>query len=115
MQQRPHMHGGWPYTEDVKALMYMHPNLYVDIAVINWILPQQEFENYLKALIDAGFGNRLLFVTYQIVWPDTSDDAIESVNAAPFLTLKQKEDIFYNNAATFLGLSEEEIKKHKNR
>jgi len=107
------MHGGWPYIEDMKALMYAHPNVYVDIAVINWILPQEEFNHYLKSLINAGFGDRILFGTDQMVWPDTIDDAVESVNAADFLTLKQKEDIFYNNAARFLGLSNEEIAKHK--
>jgi len=35
------MHGGWPYVDDVKAMMYAHPNVYVDIAVLNWILPHQ--------------------------------------------------------------------------
>ncbi len=109
------MHGGWPYIEDVKTLMYMHPNVYVDIAVVNWILPQEELENYLKALITAGFGNRILFGTDQMVWPETIDDAIASVNSSNFLTIEQKEDIFYNNAARFLGLSEEEIKTHKSK
>ena len=107
------MHGGWPYIEDLKALMYAHPNVYVDISVLNWILPQEELNNYLKSLINAGFGNRILFGTDQMVWPDTIDDAVESVNSAHFLTLQQKEDIFYNNAATFLGLSAEEVAKHK--
>ncbi len=39
--------------------------------------------------------------------------AQETINAAEFLKLEQKEDIFYDNAAVLLGLSEEEIKKHK--
>lgn len=103
------MHGGWPYVEDVKALMYMHPNVYVDIAVLNWVLPQQELESYLKALFDAGFGGRIMYGSDQMVWPETMDDAIASVNAVPFLTVDQKADIFYNNAARFLGLSEGEI------
>ena len=107
------MHGGWPYVEDVKALMYVHPNVYVDIAVINWILPKKELYKYLTSLIDAGFGNRIMFGTDQMVWPQTIDVAIETINSANFLTLKQKEDIFYNNAAKFLGLSKEEIAKHK--
>lgn len=107
------MHGGWPYIEDLKGLMYAHPNVYVDISVLNWILPQEELNNYLKSLINAGFGNRILFGTDQMVWPDTIDDAVESLNSADFLTIKQKEDIFYNNAAKFLGLTEEEIAKHK--
>ena len=109
------MHGGWPYTDDVKALMYMYPNLYVDIAVLNWVLPQDEFEEYLKTLITAGFGNRILFGTDQMVWPETIDDTIESVNTAKFLTYEQKEDIFYDNAAEFLRLADSEIKKHKEK
>lgn len=103
------MHGGWPYVEDVKALMYMHPNVYVDIAVLNWVLPQKELENYLKTLIEAGFGHRIMYGSDQMVWPDVIDDGIASVNAVTFLTEQQKADIFYNNAARFLGLSEDEI------
>lgn len=107
------MHGGWPYIEDLKAMMYAHPNVYIDIAVTNWILPQVEFNNYLKSLIQAGFGNRIMYGTDQMVWPDVISVGIETVNSADFLTLEQKEDIFYDNAAAFLGLSEDEIKKHK--
>ncbi len=106
------MHGGWPYVEDVKALMYAHANVYVDIAVINWILPKKELYNYLISLIDAGFGDRIMFGTDQMVWPQTIDVAIETINSAKFLTLKQKEDIFYNNAARFLQLSKKEIDRH---
>ena len=109
------MHGGWPYTEDVKALMYAHPNLYVDIAVINWILPKKECHKYIEDLIDAGFENRIMYGSDQMVWPQVINVGIETVNSAEFLTLKQKENIFYNNAAQFLGLSDDEIKKHKSR
>jgi hypothetical protein len=49
----------------------------------------------------------------QIVWPQVIDVAIETINSTTFLTPKQKEDIFYNNAAKFLGLSKEEIARHK--
>ncbi|NJB69610.1 hypothetical protein GGR42_000072 [Saonia flava] len=107
-------HGGWPYLEDMKALMYAHPHLYVELGAISWILPRAEFHNYLKGLTDAGFGKRIMFGTDQMVWPSTIEKAIEGVNRAEFLTMEQKEDIFYNNAANFLGLNEEEITKHKN-
>ncbi len=109
------MHGGWPFVEDLKALMYAHPNVYIDIAVVNWILPQDEFNSYLKSLFNSGFGNRIMFGSDQMVWPQTIDVAIESVNSADFLTLEQKEDIFYDNAAKFLGLPDSEIRKHKDR
>jgi len=109
------MHGGWPYVEDLKALMYAHPNVYIDIAVVNWILPQEEFNAYLKSLINAGFGDRIMFGSDQMVWPQTIDVAVETVNSVNFLTLEQKGDIFYNNAAKFLGLTKDEIEKHKNQ
>lgn len=107
-------HGGWPYLEDMKALMYAHPQLYIELGGISWVLPRNELHNYLKGLIDSGFGNRIMFGTDQMVWPSTIEKAIEGVNLANFLTLDQKEDIFYDNAAKFLGLSEEEIQNHKN-
>ena len=109
------MHGGWPYVEDIKALMYAHPNVYVDVAGVNWVLPQEEFNTYIKSLINAGFGDRIMFGSDQMVWPQIIDVAIETVNSADFLTLEQKEDIFYDNAAKFLGLTKEEIKRHKNQ
>ena len=107
------MHGGWPYVDEVKALMYAHPNVYVDIAVLNWILPQEEFNAYLRSLINTGFGDRILHGTDQMVWPDLISVGIETVNNADFLTLEQKEDIFFDNAANFLGMSDEEIAQYK--
>ncbi len=108
------MHGGWPYVEDLKAMMYAHPNVYLDIAVVNWILPQQEFNAYLRSLINAGFGDRILHGSDQMVWPELISVGIETLNNAEFLTLEQKEDIFFDNAANFLGMSEEEIAQYKN-
>lgn len=109
------MHGAWPYIEDLKALMYAHPNVYIDVAVVNWILPQEELNFYLKSLINAGFGDRIMFGSDQMTWPQVIKVGIESINKANFLTLEQKEDIFYDNAAKFLGLTDDEIKKHKNQ
>jgi predicted TIM-barrel fold metal-dependent hydrolase len=54
--------------------------------------------------VEAGFGKRILFGSDQMVWPEALRIAIENVEAAEFLTLSQKRDIFYNNAARFLRL-----------
>ncbi|MBC2839541.1 amidohydrolase family protein [Robiginitalea sp. SC105] len=107
------MHAGWPYLEDMKALLYVHPQLYVDIGVISWALPRAEFHAYLQGLVDAGFGNRIMYGTDQMVFMGTFDQAMENVNSAPFLSAEQKADIFYNNAAAFLNLTPEEIALHK--
>jgi hypothetical protein len=47
-----------------------------------------------------------------MIWPQAIDRAIQSIEEAPFLTESQKRDIFYNNAARFLRLSDEDIRRH---
>ena len=109
------MHAGWPYLEDTKAMLYVYPSLYVDVGVLAWALPQDEFYNTLKDLVDAGFMDRLLFGTDQMVWPDAIGMAIETVETVPFLSNKQKRDILYGNATRFLELTDEEISIHHGR
>jgi predicted TIM-barrel fold metal-dependent hydrolase len=100
------MHGGWPYLEETKAIMAVYPQVYADLATINWIIPREEFHEYLKDLIRAGFGKRLMFGSDQMVWPETICMAIEGIESAKFLSKEEKRDIFYNNAARFLKLKE---------
>ncbi len=107
------MHAGWPYLDDMKALLYAHPQLYVDVGVICWGQPRAEFHNFLKGLIDAGFGKRIMYGTDQMAFLGTFDQGIESIQSAPFLSLEQKADIFYNNATQFLNLTEEEKALHQ--
>ena len=100
------MHGGWPYLEETKAIMSVYPQVYADLAVINWIIPREEFHEYLRGLIRAGFGERLMFGSDQMVWPEAIGMAIEGIESATFLSKEQKRDIFYNNAVRFLRLKE---------
>jgi uncharacterized protein len=109
------MHAGWPYIDETKAMMYIYPNLYADVGVLAWALTQEEFFRTLQELVDAGFGDRLLFGTDQMLWPGALGLAIETVKAAPFLSDEQRRAILYDNAARFLGLSEEEISAHHSR
>jgi len=106
------MHGGWPYLEETKAIMSVYPQVYADLAVINWIIPREEFHEYLRGLIRAGLEKRLMFGSDQMVWPEAIGLAIDAIESAVFLTEEQKRDIFYNNAARFLKISDEEIKIH---
>jgi len=98
------MHAGWPMLDNMVALLWAHPQVYVDISVINWAIPRKEFHSYLRRLMDAGFGKRIMFGSDQMVWPESIGLAIESVESASFLTEAQKRDIFYNNAVEFFGL-----------
>jgi len=100
------MHGGWPYLEETKAIMAVYPQVYADLATINWIIPREEFHEYLRGLIRAGLGKRIMFGSDQMVWPEAIGMAIEGIESAAFLSQEQKRDIFYNNAARFLRLKE---------
>lgn len=106
------MHAGYPYLAETKAILYSYPQVYVDISFLDWALPRVEFHAYLKALVDAGFGKRVMFGSDQMVWPDAIGLAIDGVNQATFLSPEQKRDIFYNNAAAFLRLDQETIDRH---
>ena len=109
------MHAGYPYLAETKAILSSYPQVYVDVAGINWTLPRAEFHAYLKALVDAGFGKRIMFGSDQMVWPDAIALAIEGIDGADFLSPEQKRDIFYNNAATFLRLDQAAIDKNHGR
>ena len=56
----------------------------------------------LRGIVEAGYGDRVMFGSDQMVWPGLIDAAVRSIQEAPFLTANQKRDIFYNNAARFL-------------
>ncbi|MGH9805204.1 MAG: amidohydrolase family protein [Candidatus Acidiferrales bacterium] len=98
------MHAGYPHQAETVALLSMYPQVYADIAVLNWALPREEFHTYLRGLIRAGLGNRLMFGSDQMVWPEAIGMAIEGVESAEFLSAEQKRDIFCRNAARFLRL-----------
>lgn len=105
-------HAGWPMLDNLLALMWAHPQVYVDIGVIVFVLPPKAFHRYLKNIVQAGFGNRVMFGSDQMVWPETLEIAIQRIENAEYLSEEQKRDIFYNNAARFLKLSDEEIAEH---
>jgi predicted TIM-barrel fold metal-dependent hydrolase len=97
------MHFGSPFVDEMIALMYSHPQVYIDIAQNNWGFPRAHFYSQLERFLDAGFGKRILWGSDQMVWPRAIEVAIETVEKAPFLTRAQKRDIFYTHAVRFLG------------
>lgn len=97
---------GYPYRDEMIAMMYQYPQLYADVSTITWVVPRTAFHDYLEAFVRAGLGKRLMFGTDQMRWPDRIGRAVEAIEQAPFLTEEQKRDILYNNAARFLRLEE---------
>ena len=106
------MHAGWPMADEMIALMYAHPQVYVDTGVLDYAFPRAEFHAYLRRLVDAGFGRRIMFGSDQMLWPDAIEAAIEGIESADFLTPEQKRDILYDNAARFLRLTPAQVAGH---
>ena len=106
--RHPHLkvvlqHMGWPMLDATVAMLNSYTQVYVDVAAIDWLIPAPEFHAYLKRLVDAGFGRRILFGSDAMVWPEAIGLAIEGVRSASFLGPAQKEDILFGNARRFFG------------
>ncbi len=106
------MHAGYPMLDDLLALMYAHPQVHVEVGVIVHVIPRPAFYRFLRGITDAGYGNRVMFGSDQMVWPGTIERGIKVIEDAPFLTDDEKRDILYNNAARFLRLTEDDIAQH---
>jgi uncharacterized protein len=96
------MHFGSPFVDEMIALMFSYPQVYIDVAQNDWGFPRKHFHSQLRRLVDAGFGKRILFGSDQMVWPQTIGLAIETIESADFLSASQKRDILHDNAARFL-------------
>jgi len=102
-------HGGLPWKEETLALMQQYPQVYLDVATIDWIggtAGRADFHAFLRQAMARGLGKRIMFGSDQMAWPDAIGLAIEGVDSADFLTPEQKRDIFYGNAVRFFRLKE---------
>ncbi|MBI1365836.1 MAG: amidohydrolase family protein [Alphaproteobacteria bacterium] len=101
------MHAGFPFAEEIKALMLLYPQLYVDTGILQVGTPRKDYYAFLKDLVRAGFADRIMFGSDQMTWPGLIDEGIAAINDAPFLTYEQKKMILHDNAARFLRLDED--------
>ena len=100
------MHAGYPFVEDVKALLYLYPQLHVGVGVLQLALPREEYYRFLEELVVAGFVDRILYGSDQMNWPGAIEEGINAINDAPFLSLEQKKAILHDNAVRFLRLEQ---------
>ena len=109
------MHAGYPLLEDLQALLFTYPQVYVEPSMAINVETRPAFYRFLRGLVEAGYGDRVMFGSDQIIWPGLIDAAVRAIDEAPFLTAGQKRDIFYHNAARFLRLSPEQVARHHAR
>jgi hypothetical protein len=103
---------GFPYLQETIGILSVYPQVSIDTSAIDWLAGPEPFLSYLKELVKNGLGDRIMFGSDQMDWPEAIGIAVETIEKAAFLTAEQKRDILYNNAARFLRLSPEQIAKH---
>ena len=97
------MHAGWPRLESMLALLYAHPNVYVDVGVLQFdvVMPRPAYLRYLRGLVESGFSKRVMFGSD---FANLQGLGIDIILQAEFLTAEQRSDILCNNAARFFRL-----------
>jgi len=98
------MHAGYPMIDNMLTLLQANSHVYVDVAGLIWSYPIKEVNRYIERLVDAGFEDRVMFGTDQLIWPKLMAYSISIIQNADYLTPQQKRDILYNNAARFLRI-----------
>jgi uncharacterized protein len=98
------MHAGYPMIDNLLTLLQANSHVYVDVAGLIWSYPIKEVNGYIQRIVEAGFEDRVMFGTDQLVWPKLMETSIAVIDRASYLTPQQKRNILYNNAARFLRL-----------
>lgn len=96
------------YLDEAIALMREHPNVYVDMSIINSIGDERTHARALKRLIASGLLGRIMFGSDN----RPVEPILERLDRFTFLSDAQRRDILYNNASRFLRLSEATIARH---
>lgn len=95
------MHGGFPFADAMQALMSAYPRVYLDLGAIHFYEARTAFHAYLRRMIEAGFGERIMFGSDQMTWPEAIAQSISAYKEADYLSEKERRDIFFNNAVRF--------------
>jgi hypothetical protein len=98
------MHSGDQYFNEAVSVMQKSKQVYADISVISNpdIVSFERFSIIVKTFIDAGLEDRLMFGTDN----GNIEKIIASVKGLRFLSKKQLDKIFYQNAETFFAPAE---------
>lgn len=98
------MHAGYPFKDRMMALMAAHPQVYAEFGFLTSGYRDSDIWPYLQAFVDAGFEDRILYGTDQMVWPGLIDVTLGRVRRAAGLSDAVKRKFLYENAARFLRI-----------
>lgn len=95
------MHSGVQDYKETITIMQRHKRVYADLSVISNpdIVPLDIFSAIMKAFIDAGLEDRLMFGSDN----GEVEKVIKAVESLDFLSENQKKKLYYQNAELFFG------------
>ena len=100
-----------PFWDETLALLRDYPNVYVDVSITNGAMPFAQYEDTLRRLVDAGFGNRIMFGSDNL----PLGEVLARLDQVEWLDDAQRRAILYDNAARFLRLDAATIATHHAR
>ena len=90
--------GGYePFWDETLALLRDYPRVYLDLSITNGPLPIAQYEDSLRRLIEAGFGDRIMFGSDNV----PLGMILNRLNSFDWLTQTQRNAILYGNAKRF--------------
>ena len=89
-----------PFWDETMALLRDYPNVYVDLSITNGPRPIEQYEDALHRLVDAGFGDRIMFGSDMVPIARIR----ERLDRMTWLTADQKRGILYDNAVRFFRI-----------
>ena len=98
-----------PFSEETIALLNDYRSVHVELSILNSVAPAELHEAELRRLIDAGFGDRIMFGSDNL----PLQRIIARMEAVEWLTPGQRRAIYYDNAARFFRLEAETIARHR--
>ena len=98
-----------PFDAETYALLRDYPLVALDLSILNSVFPAEAHERELRRLVDAGFGDRILFGTDG----RPAAEILRRLEAISWLSHTQRRAILYDNAARFLRLDARTIAAHR--
>ena len=95
--------GGYePFWDETMALLSDYPQVYVDLSITNGPRPIEQYEYALHRLIDAGYGDRIMFGSDMV----PIERIMARLDSFTWLDPAQKRAILRDNAVRFFRLKE---------
>lgn len=89
-----------PFWDETLALLNDYPNVHLDLSITNGAMPVEQYEAALRRLIDAGFGDRIMFGSDNL----PVEPILERLRGFAWISDSQREAILRGNASRFFRL-----------